>query len=106
MEPSVLALGDLQIQGGTLAINDNRSRVEELLTCAVVGGEAAHHAEGEEELHGLRLRSIAQVDRAAEGHSLEVNFRQEEIEHGPYEVRDVLVESQRRKLVARTSRRR
>ena len=55
MEPLVFALGDLQVQAGALAVDYHRSRVEQLLAGAVIGGEATHHAEGEEELHRLRL---------------------------------------------------
>ena len=55
IEPLVLALGDLQIEGGTLTVNHNRPRVQQLLAGAIVRGEAAHHAEWEEEFHRLGL---------------------------------------------------
>src|SRR6516162_30191 len=44
----ILALRDLQIKGGALAVDENRSRVQQLLAGAIVAGEAAHHAKGEE----------------------------------------------------------
>ncbi len=45
LQPLVLAFGDLQIEGGAFTINHNRSGVQQLLTCAIVRGKAAHHAE-------------------------------------------------------------
>ena len=55
----VLALGDLQIEGGALVVNHYRTRVEQLLAGAIVGGEAMHHAEGKEELDRFCLGSVA-----------------------------------------------
>ncbi len=58
----VLALSDLQIEGGALAIDHDRSGVEQLLASAVIGCEAMHHAVGKEELHRLSLRPIAKCE--------------------------------------------
>src|SRR5271167_915782 len=106
IEPLVLALGDLQVQRGALAVNHYRSRVEQLLASTVIGSEAAHHTIGKEELHRLSLRPIAKTDRTAEVDSVEVNLRRKVVQQRPYEMRHVLVERQCRKFVARTSRRR
>jgi len=48
---SVLTFGNLQVEGRAFAVNDHGSGVDQLLTRAVVAGEAAHGAEGKEELH-------------------------------------------------------
>ena len=100
---SVLSFGDLEVQGRAFAVDDYRSGIEQLLASAVVTGEAPHHAEGEEELHGFGLRSIAEMDRTAEVHSVEANILREEVQRGPYEMRYVFVEGQGCEFVARAS---
>jgi len=77
----VLALGDLQIEGGALAVHHNRSRVEQLLARAIVAGKAVHHPEGKEELYRQRAGAIGNVDYAAEIDTVEVRIWGEIIQY-------------------------
>src|SRR5271165_2508067 len=86
IQPSVLAFGDLQVEGGAFAINHNRSRVQQLLTGAIVRGEAAHHAEWKEEFNCLWTRSVGDVDHAAENNAIEIRILRKVIQHRPYQM--------------------
>ena len=98
---SVLAFSDLQVESGAFSVDHYRSGVDELLAGAVVAGKATHRAEGEEELNRLALGfATLHMDDGAEIDTVEIVFAREEVEQGPNQVRNVLVESQRSLLVA------
>ena len=79
----VLALRDLEIKSGTLSVNHDGPGVEKLLAGAVIVGEAAHHAEREEELNRQRTEAVGNVDHAAEIDSVEIHILREVSQQRP-----------------------
>src|SRR5450755_1308402 len=103
LQDSVLAFGNLQVQGRAFAVDDHGSRVDHLLTRTIVAGKAAHGAEGKEELNRQRTGAVGNVDHAGEINAIESRISREVIQRRPHQMRDVLIESQRRQLVTRRS---
>src|ERR1035437_6298114 len=100
----VLAFGDLQIEGGTLAVDHDRSGVQQLLTGTIVGGEAAHRAEWKEKFDRLRTRTAGDVNHTAENDAIEVRILRKIIRHRPHQMRNMVIEGQGRQFVARRAR--
>src|SRR5271166_6353727 len=100
---SVLAFGNLQVEGGAFAVDDHRSRVDQLLAGAVVAGETAHGAEGKEELNRQRAGAIGDMNHTGEIDAIEIRISRKVIQQWPHQVRYVLVKGERRQLVTRRS---
>src|SRR5450631_1487448 len=103
------ALSGLQVKTDAFAVDQNRSRIDQLLTGTVVTLVAAKRGEGEKEFHGLGARSRArlgtEMKRAAESQTVKLRIVLEVAENGTDQMRDVVVESQGRKAVAGNCRR-
>ena len=103
------ALSGLQVKTDALAVDQNRSRIDQLLTGTVVTLVAAKRGEGEKEFHGLGARSRArlgaEMKRAAESQTVKLRIVLEVAENGADQMRDVVVESQGRKAIAGNCRR-
>src|SRR5271169_6602885 len=80
------ALGDLQVKADPLAVDQDRSRINQLLSGAVVALVAAQCGEREKELHRFRVRSGSrlggEMKRAAESHPVKLRIVFEIAEHG------------------------
>jgi hypothetical protein len=104
--------GDLKIEAHPLAVDQHRSRIDQLLPGAVVGVVTAQRFQGKEKRDRFRsggwLALAVEMDGCAEADYIELGIlfriRLEVPQQGPDEMRDVFVEGHRRQPVARRSR--
>lgn len=104
------SLGQLQIEPGTLSVDEHNTVVNELLAGAIVGFIAAKGFHGKEELDGQWLCSgyawlCAATYRSAETDAVEVLVAGEVCENSANERRDVFVKGQRGEFITRSLRR-
>ena len=99
----VLTFGQLEIKFGSLAVDEHRAGIYELLSCTVVTGKTAHNAERQEVLDRQRTGTIGNMYDTAETNAVEIWFSRKIVQHRSHQACDVLVEGQRRQLIARGS---
>src|SRR5579864_3942581 len=103
------AFGNLQIEADSLAVDQNRARVNQLLAGAVVALVAAEGGKWKEKFHGLGTlpggKFASEMEVGAETDAVELRVVFDVAENGAEQVSYIIVESEGRQAITRGSRR-